>query len=515
MKTHRIFGRDYASGWDAIVIGAGIGGLFCANLLARGGLKVLLLERHYMLGGFCSSFRRKGFLFDAATHFYPLVGNPETLPGRVLRELEIPTEWIKMDPVDQFHLPGMPVFAVPADFDRYLHQLKSWFPAESAAIDTFFADARRAYFHGLLYYFKGVSSARAVEWKDCTVTAKLDEYFRDPRLKTVLIADSPHWGSSATRTSYLFDAMLRFAYFLGNFYPRGSSQAFADDLGRALIARGGQILKCAAVERVLIRDGKAHGVKVRTVSRGPAQEFQFDAPVIVSNADAVHTYRDLIGPEHSDVQYVEHLQSLTPTAPCFLVHLGLKGMSPERLAAAAGYYWSALDPDDALRNVFKLFVPTQYDPSLAPPGCQILIVQKLTPVNWDKVTDWRAHRDQVHGQIMAELRKVLPEIDQHIVVNLGASAWTSHYFTGNWQGAMLGWEMSPEQLGSARLPHSTPIQNLYMTGHWTRPGGGVNPVIISAQLVAEAILNNDSSGQHLAAEFFNTHCPRKHASLGR
>ncbi|HEX6201358.1 MAG TPA: FAD-dependent oxidoreductase, partial [Thermoanaerobaculia bacterium] len=53
--------------YDAVVVGAGIGGLVAANLLARAGLSVLLVEQHYMAGGFCSSFRRGGYTFDAAT----------------------------------------------------------------------------------------------------------------------------------------------------------------------------------------------------------------------------------------------------------------------------------------------------------------------------------------------------------------------------------------------------------------------------------------------------------------
>src|SRR3989304_8333159 len=105
--AYTIFGRQYAERYDAIVIGGGIGGLFCANFLAKEKMKVLLLERHYVLGGYCSSFRRKGFLFDAATHFYPLLGNPTTLTGKVVQELELPTEWVKMDPVDKFHVPHL------------------------------------------------------------------------------------------------------------------------------------------------------------------------------------------------------------------------------------------------------------------------------------------------------------------------------------------------------------------------------------------------------------------------
>jgi len=231
--SHLIFGRQYPSRYDAIVIGAGIGGLVCANLLARGGMKVLLLEKHYVLGGFCSSFRRKGFLFDAATHFYPLLGNPQTLTGKVLRELDIPTEWVKMDPVDQFHFPGDRPFAVPADFADYIRLLKNRFPHQAQAVDSYFAELRQAYMYGLLHYFKGVSNDYVERFEHCTMTDKLDQHFTDPHLKALLIADTPHWGSLPSRTSFIFDAMLRLSYFLGNYYPKGSSQQFADDLGQA------------------------------------------------------------------------------------------------------------------------------------------------------------------------------------------------------------------------------------------------------------------------------------------
>src|SRR5215212_8902575 len=88
--------------YDAVIIGSGIGGLILANLLARDGLKVLLVEQHYMVGGYCSTFRRGGYTFDAATHFYPLLGNPRTITGKLLRELGLTQEWVKMDPVDTF-----------------------------------------------------------------------------------------------------------------------------------------------------------------------------------------------------------------------------------------------------------------------------------------------------------------------------------------------------------------------------------------------------------------------------
>jgi prolycopene isomerase len=259
-------------------------------------------------------------------------------------------------------------------------------------------------------------------------------------------------------------------------------------LGRLLEERGGRILKCAAAEKILVEDGKAVGVRVATVSRRESRRFEFRAPVVVSNADAMHTYRNLLGEEHCGRWMLEHLGGLKPTYPCYLLHLGLRGMAAEKLHEAEGYYWSSYEPEDVIRTVFKVFIPTRFDPALAPPGCQILIVQKLTPVRFEEMTDWAGHKAQVETAVMGRLRELLPGIDEHIVVKMSATAWTSFYYTNNWQGAMLGWEMSPEQLGSARLPISGPVENLYLTGHWTQPGGGITPVIISAQKVSQTIL---------------------------
>jgi phytoene dehydrogenase-like protein len=79
---------------------------------------------------------------------------------------------------------------------------------------------------------------------------------------------------------------------------------------------------------------------------------------------------------------------------------------------------------------------------------------------------------------------------------------TSNRFTNNWQGAMLGWEMSPDQLAEGRLPNSTTVKNLHLVGHWTQPGGGITPVIVSAQRVARTILTGKQDTRDLAADYF-------------
>ncbi|MBI3941096.1 MAG: NAD(P)/FAD-dependent oxidoreductase [Acidobacteria bacterium] len=497
----KVYGREYPADYDVIVIGSGIGGLFCANLLAQAGLRVLIIEQHYVLGGYCSTFRRKKFIFDAATHFYPLLGNPSTFPGKLLNKLGISTEWIKMDPVDKFHFPDGETFVVPADFSLYLRRLKDRFPHQATQIDRFFAEVREAYLYGLLYYFRDIPNEKAEKYRFCTVEEKLLEHFQDPKLRAYLIADHSHWGSLPSRTSFLFDSTLRLAYFLGNYYPRGGSQVFADALGDSLKQKGGHVLLCSAVQRILIEQGRAVGVAVQPRFGHSKESVAFRAPVVVSNADMVQTYRRLIGEEHCGRAVIDGLMQLRPSIPCFITHMGLKKLPRQVMESIEGYYWTSWDPEDLIRTFFKVFFTTLLDASVAPPNHDILIIQKWNAVEYDKVVNWREVKQETEHYIMGQLRRILPGIDNHIVIQLSAAANTSYQYTLNHQGAMLGWEMSPEQLGSLRPANETAIQNLYLVGHWTQPGGGIVPVIVSAQRVADRILTGRSKAASCAGSF--------------
>ncbi len=172
--------RPPAAAYDAVVIGAGIGGLFAAVELARQGASVLLVEQHYMVGGYCSTFRRAGYDFDASTHFYPLLGNPATITGKLLGELGLATDWVRMDPVDTFHFPDGSHFHVPAELGPYRAAVDALFPHQREGLDRFFEAVREAYLHGVLYHFRGKRTARYTYWADWTLRRALDTFLSDP-----------------------------------------------------------------------------------------------------------------------------------------------------------------------------------------------------------------------------------------------------------------------------------------------------------------------------------------------
>lgn len=481
--------------YDAVVIGAGIGGLVAANLLARGGLSVLVVEQHYMVGGYCSIFRRDGFTFDASTHFYPMVGNRETEPGRLLADLGVAVRWLQMNPVDVFHFPDNTRFEVPIDFETYLARLHAGFPHAVSGLSEFFAAAREANTAGLLGYFRGQRSARLERWESWTVRDALDRFIPDRKLQLLLTADCPHWGSSPQRTSFVFDSMLRLAYFLGNYYPEGSSQAFTDDLARCLEERDGEILTSTAALRIVTSARRAEAVEIETSRGALAGRRTIRCDHVVANGDLVHTLGDLLRESPAAAAVLRSTVRMRPSFPCFLTHLGLAGVPRSEIEAVQGYYWNEWNPDEVGRGALacKVFSPTLFDPGLAPPGGQIVILQKVVEIDPASTEDPARRKAEVERGVLREFERILPGVSRAIVSRSTASDRTAERFTRNRGGAMLGWEMSPDQLGANRPDVASPFDNLHFVGHWTRPGGGVAPVIVSAMRASEAILSGRRS----------------------
>jgi prolycopene isomerase len=328
---------------------------------------------------------------------------------------------------------------------------------------------------------------RIAPYQHLTIRDVLDKFFRNQKLKLLLTGDIGHWGSPPSRTSFVFDSMLRLAYFLGNYYPRGGSQVFVDELAQRFEEAGGHILMSSTVKRILVTNHTAWGIEVETGTPRNRVRRRISAGIVASNADLLQTMEQMIGPEFLDPDYLLHLKELRPTYPCFLAHIGLKGISLEELRKAEGYHWSSWDAENVATSAFKVFLPTAFDAGLAPPGGQIIIVQKLTKVNFDAVQDWPSHKAAVEDYIYSSLERCIPGLTEKVVVRLSASAHTSHRYTLNHHGAMLGWEISPDQLGERRPDIQGQFKNLYFVGHWSQPGGGITPVMISAMRAAQMI----------------------------
>ena len=236
--------------YDAVVIGAGNGGLTAAAAMAQKGLNVLLLERHNIPGGAATSFCRGRFEFEVALHQLSGLGTPQK-PGLLRLQLDKlgvmdDLEFVEMS--DLYHVARPDGFRITlkTDRDETIAVLKEKFPAEKIAIQRFF-DLMAGYANDMIgaFIFRDPAPSRDKYpnlYTHAFRNAKdiLDDYFSDPLLKAVLSVYWGYLGVPPTRLAFGYLAMIFFQYMeFKPYHVKGGSQALSNAILNKFLASGG------------------------------------------------------------------------------------------------------------------------------------------------------------------------------------------------------------------------------------------------------------------------------------
>ena len=294
-----------ADQWDAIVIGSGIGGLTTAALLARhAGKRVLVLERHYVAGGFTHAFHRPGYEWDVGVHYVGQLQNPASPVRAALDHLtEGRLEWSAMPEVyDRVFIAGRE-YQFVAGLERFRDQMKSYFPREHVAIDRYLRAVQSCVRTAPLYFTEkalprplarlagGLLRAPFLRWARRTTAEVLAEFTGNRELIGVLTAQWGDYGLPPARSSFAAHAMIAAHYLEGASYPVGGAPSIAAAIAPTIEAAGGRIVFNAEVSQVLLdRERRAAGVRMKD-----GRELR--ASTVISDAGAPNTFGSLLPPE--------------------------------------------------------------------------------------------------------------------------------------------------------------------------------------------------------------------------
>lgn len=481
--------------YDVIVIGAGMGGLTAAALLAQRGLKTLVVEQAPYVGGFCANFRRlhQKYTFDIGVHDISGLG-PRGPVRWLLRQLGIESrlEFVRMPHeyiFDDLRL------RVPDKADEFAAQLGNLFPTERERICEFFGEMRYIYSEmyadvektggapmpptdpqEMLRY--PLTHPHLFRWMERLYLEMLGTYFADERLKQLLCALTVYLTDKPEALTVMQMAPIFGYYFDGGFYPKGGSGQLSQAVAEAITAHGGTILLHKKVTKILVRDGTAYGIQL-------ADGRAFRAYVILSDADARVTFCELVGLEHLPRKFASQAQALQPTTSVFAVFLAL---DYEPLIAPVTMY--------RVPNGLGLglVVPSKVDPSLAPPGHHVLTAMVFLPqpeaTTWNRADpDYKARKAAFADKVIRQIETLLPGLRDHIITRDAATPATVTRYTGHPDGAIYG-----SALGTTRLPHQTSIRNLYLAGAGASPGAGIEAVVISGVIAADAVCRRNRTG---------------------
>lgn len=284
---------------DTVVIGSGVGGLSAAVALARAGQRVLVLERHYLPGGWSHSFTLEGYTFSPGVHY---VGELEQ--GANLRRF---FEGLGLGPRLRFRelapegydhiLVGGERYDVPKGRDRHVERMKQRFPRLSGNLDRYFDTCR-----SLVTDLDRVASLlrtpavvtvpfRAptlTRWGFARLSSLLDGAgIDDPLARAFLSGRCGNHGLAPEDASLAAHAVMIAHYMEGAYYPCGGAKRIPAAFLRELRARGGEIHVRTRVKEILIERGRAVGVELEGGER-------ISAGAVISNADAALTYETLV-----------------------------------------------------------------------------------------------------------------------------------------------------------------------------------------------------------------------------
>lgn len=464
--------------YDAIIIGAGIAGLVCGAFLAKSGKKVLIIEQHSIPGGYCTSFKRKGFNFDAAVHHIGGCGKWGII-GRCLKTLGIEMNFYPLDPMDHLIFPSFTI-EIPADVDEYIVRLQDRYPSEKDGIKHFFQDFFKLY----RATFHNEKSQILDKYRNQTYREMLNTFFHDDELKMVLSGQWGYIGLPPTQASALGMCQMMINYLKdGAFFPAGGTQEFANAFFKKFVDFGGHVMLSSTAKKIFCNTNTALGV---TLQDGK----EISSKVVVSNVDAKQTFFGLLAGK-LDASFLERVKEMRTSCSFSLLYLGIgKGADLSKLKR--GFYHTT--PDASYKDEEWLYVsiPTTICPTLAPPDKQILsVVVYLAKEKYQIVRNWKSFKENMIADTIVKIEKYAPDIRKYIEVIEAATPKTLERYTLNTDGAAYGWEVSMDQIGDNRLPHQTPVDNLYLTGHWTMPGPGICAVVSSGWGVANLIMEKE------------------------
>jgi prolycopene isomerase len=320
----------------------------------------------------------------------------------------------------------------------------------------------------------------------------LSEHVKDPRARALFTALWPYQGLPPSKLGVIqFGLVLASFLNTGVYYCEGTFQKLPNALVTAIEADGSEILLRTTVRRITVNDGKVTGVVLENGQR-------ISAPIVVSNADATQTFEELVGIEHLPSEHVELVRSLRPSLSAVNAYIATDlDLANHPNAAHSIFFFDSWDHDEVYKGMcegrpshLSIAIPSLVDPALAPEGEHVMSVVMLVP--YELAVSWREEKEQFQQALMRQLEVVLPGINDHLTFAEGASPRTMERYTLNHLGALYGWEATPGDTGVDRLSHRTPIEGLFLSGHWTRPGGGLVPVMVSGMQTAQIVLGDSS-----------------------
>ncbi len=516
--------KDLQENYDVIIIGAGVSGLTSASILSKAGLSVCVLEKAQHVGGYLQGFTRKGFRFDSALHWLNQCGEEFGMVSTIFKFLG--SDYPKVKHLKRIHRYKSESYdyLLTSQPDELKEAFIKDFPHEKKGIEKFFLAAKKmglaskesanyirsketmSFFEKLLNGIKKIKFVkpfiRYVWYPNEKVSKGLDLFFKDKELQKVFSSESD-----------LLSCMIPIGWAYINDYqvpPDGGSQVIPEWLSYYTKYFGNEIITNATVNKIIVKNGKCKGVHFTRNKK----DFTINSKYLISTCDVDLLYRKLLPTKTISDEFLAKLDNailyesavqISIALDCPTENLDFKEeLIQLSVDGIARKEHSSSDPH---KCAISILPPSLRDKTLAPKGKGTLTLLVLAHIDYNNY--WQTKKDengtfirgeayykykQVYADIIIDrvVKAICPTLKAHIEFMDIATPITHYRYTGNKFGSIMGARPGKENMQAKIAHYKTPIENLFLGGHWAELGGGVPIAVKTASNTSLLVLEKEN-----------------------
>jgi len=481
--------------YDTIVIGSGAGGLASALCLARASQKVLVLEQHYLAGGWCHTFKKGESHFTPGIHYIGLLGEKES-SSNLYKGLGIAKDllFFRMNPKAFEHCYiGDERFDIPAGVDAFKTALIERFPKEKRGINRYLntvQDVSREL--QLIPKIETFWDKVTIPWRTrhlgkyglFSLKRVISWHLKNPLLQTILNTQTGDHGLPPAMASFPLHAAVMEHYLSGGYYPMGGGASIVNAMVSSIESNGGEVRTKSSVKKIIVEENDGLKVAKGVVLESGEKIF---ASRVISNADPQKTYLELVGRDYLSEALVSKLDETKYSCSSLILFLTLD-MDLETLGIDSGNIW--LMPNRDMDSVYNEMMDEDISSGHEFLGAFISCTTLKDPTSFDgkhhtlevvtfvnhkafkeyesegkkRSQEYLAFKKRLSEKMLNTIERVIPDVKSHIVDQELGTPLTNEYYVNATQGSVYGTQKSLNQIGPNAYRAQSEIENLYLCG---------------------------------------------------